>query len=269
MPSKRQLTRFSDSFHRVELVTHADNSFREDQMMRSKFLTSMTLTLLAMAVGLMGPRPLHAESVDTVMTQASQAAITPSKALELLKHGNSRFVSGEATSYDYLAQVKSTANGQFPFASILSCLDSRIPPEIIFDRGIGDLFVARVAGNFVNDDILGSLEFAAKLAGSKLIVVMGHSECGAVKGACDAAQLGLLSTTLASINPAVTAVQGFTPRSAANASFVQAVAEMNVTLTMQKLRDRSVVLRRMIDDGDLALVGAMYDVGTGKVRFLD
>jgi carbonic anhydrase len=267
MPSRRQWTQFWSSFRRVELDTQRDNNFREEQMKRSKLVTSMTFALLAMVAGLMGPRALHAEGVDSVMTQASQAAITPSKALELLKQGNTRFVSGDATTYDYLAQVKSTADGQFPFASILSCLDSRIPPEIIFDRGIGDLFVARVAGNFVNDDILGSLEFAAKLAGSKLIVVMGHSECGAVKGACDAAQLGLLSTTLASINPAVTAVQGFNPRSASNAAFVQAVAEMNVTLTMKKLRDRSVVLRRMIDDGDLALVGAMYDVGTGKVRF--
>jgi carbonic anhydrase len=203
------------------------------------------------------------------MTRETQAATTPAKALQMLKQGNARFVAGEATDYNYLAQVKQTASGQFPFASVLSCLDSRIPPEIVFDRGIGDIFVARVAGNFVNDDILGSLEFAAKLAGSKLIVVMGHSECGAVMGACDAAQLGLLSTTLASINPAVSAVQGHTPRSSANGAFVQAVAEMNVTLTMKKLRDRSVVLRQMIDAGEIALVGAMYDVGTGRVRFFE
>jgi carbonic anhydrase len=213
--------------------------------------------------------PVNAEERSSVMTRETQAATTPAKALQMLKQGNARFVAGEATDYNYLAQVKQTASGQFPFASVVSCLDSRIPPEIVFNRGIGDLFVARVAGNFVNDDILGSLEFAAKLAGSKLIVVMGHSECGAVKGACDAAQLGLLSTTLASLNPAVSAVQGHTPRSSANGAFVQAVAEMNVTLTMKKLRDRSVVLRQMIDAGEIALVGAMYDVSTGKVRFFD
>ena len=204
------------------------------------------------------------------LTQKTQAAITPDKALEMLKQGNGRFVSGKAIKYDRLARVKQTAEGQFPFAAIVSCLDSRIPPEIVFDRGIGDLFVARVAGNFVNDDILGSLEFATKLAGAKLIVVMGHTECGAVKGACDSAQLGLLTSTLANINPAVKAVTGdFTPRSSQNAAFVQAVADMNVKLTMQKLRDRSVVLREMIDSGQIRLVGAMYDVATGKVKFYE
>ena len=204
------------------------------------------------------------------LTPEAQASITPDKALEMLKQGNARFVSSEAIKYDRLARVKQTADGQFPFAAIVSCLDSRIPPEIVFDRGIGDLFVARVAGNFVNDDILGSLEFATKLAGAKLIVVMGHTECGAVKGACDSAQLGLLTSTLANINPAVKAVTGnFTPRNSQNADFVQAVTEMNVQLTMKKLRDRSVVLREMIDSGQISLVGAMYDVASGKVKFYE
>ena len=171
---------------------------------------------------------------------------------------------------DYLAQVKQTSKGQYPFAAVVSCLDSRIPPAIVFDRGIGDLFVASVAGNFVNDDILGSLEFATRLSGARLIVILGHTECGAVKGACDAAQLGLLTATLANINPAVKAVQGdYTPRTSANADFVQAVAEMNVQLTMETLRDRSVVLREMIDKGEIVLVGAMYDVSSGKVLFYD
>jgi carbonic anhydrase len=186
----------------------------------------------------------------------------------MLKEGNQRFVSDNTINRDLLAQVKQTANGQFPFAAIVSCLDSRIPPEIVFDRGLGDLFVARVAGSFVNDDILGSLEFATRLSGAKLIVVMGHTECGAIKGACDAAQLGLLTATLANINPAVAAVQGdYKPRSSQNAEFVQAVAEMNVKLTMQKLRDRSVVLREMLDKGEIGMVGAMYDIKTGKVTF--
>jgi carbonic anhydrase len=209
----------------------------------------------------------YADSGATLTSEA-QAGITPDKALEMLEQGNQRFISGKNVERDFLAQVKQTSKGQFPFAAVVSCLDSRIPPAIVFDQGIGDLFVARVAGNFVNDDILGSLEFATKLAGAKLIVVMGHTECGAVKGACDAAQLGLLTATLANINPAVKAVQGdYKPRSSKNTDFVQAVAEMNVNLTMQKLRDRSVVLREMLDKGEIGMVGAMYDVGTGKVTF--
>ncbi len=211
----------------------------------------------------------HAGSGDA-LTKEDQAAITPQKALEMLKQGNDRFVSGKTRGLDLLAQVKQTSTGQFPFAVLVSCIDSRIPPEVVFDQGIGDLFVARVAGNFVNDDILGSLEFSTKLVGAKLIVVMGHTDCGAIKGACDHAQLGLLTTTLANINPAVNAVQGnFTPRSSKNRAFVQAVSEMNVKLTMHTLRDRSVVLREMLDSGQIGMVGAMYDVGTGKVMFYE
>lgn len=236
----------------------------EKQPLTPLFTMALTVAITSFVIS----GAVLADSARTALTQAAQAAITPAKALEMLKQGNERFVSGKAIERDYLAQVKQTSKGQFPFAAVVSCLDSRIPPAIVFDRGIGDLFVARVAGNFVNDDILGSLEFATKLAGAKLIVVMGHTECGAVKGACDAAQLGLLTATLANINPAVKAVQGdYTPRSSQNAKFVQAVTEMNVQLTMQKLRDRSVVLREMIDKGDIGLVGAMYDVSTGKVAF--
>ena len=227
-----------------------------------------TLILTSWLTGFVVSGAVHADTTGAALTREAQAAITPATALEMLRQGNERFVNGNSTQRDFLAQVKQTSTGQFPLAAVVSCLDSRIPPAIVFDRGIGDLFVARVAGNFVNDDILGSLEFATKLAGAKLIVVMGHTECGAVKGACDAAQLGLLTTTLASINPAVKAVQGdYTPRSSKNAKFVQAVAEMNVQLTMQKLRTRSVVLREMIDKGEIGLVGAMYDVGSGKVTF--
>lgn len=202
------------------------------------------------------------------LTREAQAAITTDKAIEMLKQGNQRFISGKALERDYLTQVKQTSDGQYPFAAVVSCLDSRLWPEIVFDQGIGDLFVARVAGNFVDDNILGSLEFATKLSGAKLIVILGHTECGAVKGACDSAQLGLLTATLANINPAVTAVQGdYTPRSSKNREFVQAVSDMNVTLTMQKLRDRSVVLREMLDKGEIGMIGAMYDVSTGKVAF--
>jgi carbonic anhydrase len=214
--------------------------------------------------------PLVASAANgDALTREAQAAITPAKALTMLKQGNKRFVSGNMTNVDYVAQVKQTSSGQFPFASIVSCLDSRIPPAIVFDRGIGDLFVARVAGNYVNDDILGSLEFSTKLAGSKIIVVMGHNECGAVKGACDGAQLGLLTTTLANINPAVRAeTENYSPANASNDKFVQAVAEKNVLLNIQKLLDRSLVLREMADKGEIKVVGAMYDINTGKITFL-
>jgi carbonic anhydrase len=213
---------------------------------------------------------IQANAGEVALTREAQAAITPSKALEILKEGNKRFVSNKLRKRDLMAQVKKTGKGQFPFAAVVSCLDSRTQPEYIFDQGIGDIFVARVAGNFVNDDILGSLEFATKLVGARLIVIMGHTLCGAVMGACDKAQLGLLTTTLANINPAVEAVEGdYNPRTSQNDKFVEAVTEKNVKLTMQKLRTRSVVLREMIDKGEIGLVGAMYDVSTGKVTFFE
>ena len=213
---------------------------------------------------------IQATAGEVAVTREAQAAITPSKALEILKEGNKRFVSGKLRKRDLMAQVKKTGKGQFPYAAIVSCLDSRTQPEYIFDQGIGDIFVARVAGNFVNDDILGSLEFATKLVGARLIVIMGHTLCGAVMGACDHAQLGLLTGTLANINPAVEAVEGdYNPRTSQNEKFVEAVTEKNVKLTMQKLRTRSVVLREMIDKGEIGLVGAMYDVSTGKVTFFE
>jgi len=213
---------------------------------------------------------IQANAADVALTREAQAAITPAKALEMLKEGNKRFVSNKLRKRDLLAQAQKTAKGQFPFAAIVSCLDSRTQPEYVFDQRIGDIFVARVAGNFVNDDILGSLEFATKLAGAKLIVIMGHNECGAVRGACDRAQLGLLTAALANINPAVDAVQGdYKPRTSQNEKFVQSVTEKNVKLTMQKLLTRSVVLREMIDKGEIGLVGALYDVHTVKVTFFD
>ncbi len=213
---------------------------------------------------------IQANAGEVALTKEAQAAITPSKALELLKEGNNRFISNKLRKRDLMAQVKKTGKGQFPYAAIVSCLDSRTQPEYVFDQGIGDIFVARVAGNFVNDDILGSLEFATKLVGARLIVIMGHTLCGAVMGACDKAQLGLLTATLANINPAVEAVEGdYNPRTSQNDKFVEAVTEKNVKLTMQKLRTRSVVLREMIDKGEIGLVGAMYNVSTGKVTFFE
>lgn len=226
----------------------------------------MMATAMAVSFAMIGV--VRAE-MGATLTGEKQVVVSPDEAVELLKEGNQRFVRGESIEWAFRDQVKQTAHGQFPFAAIVTCIDSRVPSAIVFDRGIGDLFVARVAGNFVNDDILGSLEYATKLAGSKLIVIMGHTECGAVKGACDAAQLGLLTTTLANINPAVMAVQGdYSSRDSKSREFVQDVADMNVKLTMQKLRDRSLVLREMLDKGEIRMVGAMYDVSTGEVEFL-
>ena len=210
----------------------------------------------------------HAAASAVTQTKETQAGITPEKALQMLKEGNTRFVQGKMIKRDLMQQVKATAGGQFPFAVFVSCIDSRESTQLIFDQGIGDLFNARVAGNFVNDDILGSLEFACAAAGAKLIVVMGHTECGAVKGACDDVVLGNLTKTLSNIKPAVAAVSGYEPdRSSKNNEFVQAVAEKNVGLTVERIRERSPILGGMVDKGQIGLVGAMYNVHNGKVTF--
>ena len=209
--------------------------------------------------------------MSMTMDKETQTSLTPSQAIEKLKQGNVRFLNQEPAKRDLLSQVEATAAGQFPFASIVSCIDSRIPTEIIFDQGVGDVFNARIAGNFVNEDILGSLEFACKLAGSKAIVIMGHTACGAVKGACDAAELGNLTQMLGKIRPAVDSVQTDegTDRSSGNIEFVNHVAEVNVRMTQETLLSGSPVLKEMIDQGEVALIGAMYDVASGEVKFLD
>ena len=208
--------------------------------------------------------------MSTTQTPESQSAITPSQAIEILKQGNVRFTSGSTTSRDYQSQVSQTAGGQYPIAAVVSCIDSRIPTEIVFDQGIGDIFNARIAGNFVNEDILGSLEFACKVAGAKAIVVMGHTSCGAIKGACDKAELGNLTQMLEKIMPAVDAVETpeGTDRSSANNEFVDAVAAKNVELTLVKIKENSPVLKEMIEANEIEIVGAMYDVASGKVSFL-
>lgn len=203
-------------------------------------------------------------------TKESQAAVDPNMALELLKEGNQRFLNRSTVSRSYDKQIEMTSTGQYPFAAVVSCIDSRIPTEIIFDQGIGDIFNARIAGNFVNEDILGSLEFACKLAGSKLIVIMGHTSCGAVKGACDHAKLGNLTGMLEKITPAVEKVktEEGEDRSSKNIDFVNKVAVQNVHLTIAKLKADSPVLNEMIEGGEIQVVGAMYDVTTGKVSFI-
>lgn len=205
-------------------------------------------------------------------TAETQAQMTPEKALQLLKEGNERFLNGTPRQRKLNQQVIETAYGQYPFASIIGCIDSRVPTSLIFDQGIGSLFSARVAGNIINDDILGSIEFACKLAGAKLVVVLGHTSCGAVKGACDQTELGNLTALLSKINPAVLAViepKDPEERNSKNASFVDAVALENVKLTVQNIRTYSNVLRAMEKEGAIKIIGAMYDVASGEVTFLD
>jgi len=199
-----------------------------------------------------------------------QDAVTPKQVLERLKAGNERFANGEMTARNFDEQVKATAAGQFPLATVVSCIDSRAPAEILFDQGIGDLFNARVAGNIINDDILGSLEFASKVAGSRLVVVLGHTSCGAVKGACDNVQLGHLTGLLARIMPAVESVETRdADRSSKNYAFVEKVAERNVRMSVQQIRDTSPILKDLEDKGEIMIVGAMYDVASGKVTWYE
>lgn len=202
-------------------------------------------------------------------TAETQSLINPSMAIQMLKEGNERFVNNNPVHRDLHSQVKETATGQFPFAAIVSCIDSRIPTEIVFDQGIGDIFNARVAGNFVNTDILGSLEFACKVAGSKVIVVMGHTSCGAVKGACDSVELGNLTAMLDHIMPAVKATETAPgeERNSKNINFVNRVSHKNVELTIEEIKAKSPVLKEMLEQGEIDIVGAMYDVNSGQVAF--
>jgi len=201
----------------------------------------------------------------------TQAAMTPDTALARLRDGNQRFQGKRMEARDLAVQVAATKGGQWPFAAVLGCIDSRVPPELVFDQGIGDLFSVRIAGNFANDDILGSLEFACKVAGSKLVLVLGHRHCGAIKGACDGVELGNLTSMLANLQPAVRGVSepsDAAQRNSSNASFVHAVALHNVELTLERIRERSPLLREMEQNGEIAIAGALYDVESGAVEFL-
>jgi len=203
-------------------------------------------------------------------TKAFQTAMTPDQALAELRAGNERFVSGHPRSREPLGDLKVASPGQYPFAIVLSCIDSRQPIELVLDQGIGNVFSARVAGNVLDEDILGSMEFACRASGAKLIAVIGHSNCGAIKGAVDDVQLGNLTSLLARIKPAIDKIPtNGEPRNSKNHEFVAAVAEANVRLVMQEIRERSPVLREMLDHGKIALVGGMYDLATGKVEFYD
>lgn len=203
------------------------------------------------------------------LTKELQQNLTPEKGLELLKEGNKRFINNQKLDRNLLQQVNETSKGQHPFAIILSCIDSRTSAELIFDQGLGDIFSARIAGNIVNEDILGSMEFACKVAGSKLIVVLGHTRCGAIKGACDDVQLGNLTALINKIKPSVEGVSYDGAKDSGNIEFVDMVAEKNVHHAIDEILDRSSILKEMIQNGEIGIVGGMYDVETGSVEFYD
>ena len=237
--------------------------------MINRLTRPLVLSLSLAVTGVFAPLTVSAMDAG-VQTAATQAALTPAAALQKLKDGNKRFLAGDMQNRDLMAQVKATSTGQFPHSIVLSCIDSRVPPELVFDQGLGDIFAPRVAGNYVDTDMLGNMEFGAAVAGSKLIVVLGHSECGAVKGACDNVKLGNLTHTLTNLAPAVyevTDVPG--ERSSKNAAFVDAVAHKNVNLMVDNILTRSPTLAGLVDEGKLMVVGAMYNVGTGTVTFMD
>lgn len=204
------------------------------------------------------------------LTKEMQAAITPAMALELLKDGNKRFVSNLKINRNLLQQANETSDGQHPVAVILSCIDSRTSAELIFDQGLGDVFSVRIAGNIINEDILGSMEFACKVAGSKIIVVLGHTKCGAIKGACDQVEMGNLTALLAKIKPAVDDEQTITEnRNSSNSEFVEKVATINVKRTVQSIMERSPILKEMIEKGEIGIAGGLHNITDGQVTFFE
>jgi carbonic anhydrase len=207
--------------------------------------------------------------VQWVLTAKEQANLSPEEVIKVLKEGNERFVSNDLTARDHSAQVRKSADAQFPKAIVLSCVDSRIPVEDVFDRGIGDIFVARVAGNFINDDILGSMEFACKVSGAKLIVVMGHENCGAIQAAIDGVKLGNITSMLKNIKPAIALTQYEGDRNSANPEFVHLVCENNVRNSMKEILKRSPILTEMVTLGEIKVVGAIYDMDSGQAAFLE
>ncbi len=219
---------------------------------------------IALLVGLgCGP-----DVAEAALTQAQRDALTPDQIIELMKKGNERFRAGRMKAQDFLAQKRASASGQYPAAIILSCIDSRAPAEIILDVGIGDTFNARVAGNISNPDMLGSMEFACAIAGAKVVLVMGHTACGAIKGAIDNVQLGNLTGLLESIKPAIEATQYEGERTSKNAGFVDAVAKSNVKHTIEVIRVNSAILADLEKKGQIRIVGSMYDLSNGKVTFM-
>ena len=203
-----------------------------------------------------------------VLTEEQQEALTPDKVIEILQEGNIRFMNNDLTKRNHTEQIRKSVKAQYPKAIVLSCVDSRVPVEDVFDLGIGDLFVARVAGNFVNEDILGSMEFACKVSGSKLVLVMGHEHCGAIKAAIDDVKLGNITSMLQKIRPAVESVEYEGERNSKNEEFVNMVCENNVLNNIIQIRKNSPILKEMEDNGEIKIVGAVYDMDNGKVDWL-
>ncbi len=207
--------------------------------------------------------------VSHVMTKEQQQKLTADEVLQDFKDGNNRFQTGTKTIRDHSEMVRKAAPGQYPKAVILSCLDARVPVEDVFDQGIGDIFVGRVAGNFINEDLLGSMEFGCKVAGAKLILVMGHKDCGAIKGAIDDVKLGNITAMLAKIKPAVKMSQDFKgEKSTKNADFVEIVAENNVKYSLQQIREKSPILKEMEDKNEIKIIGAFYNLTNGNIEFI-
>ena len=212
---------------------------------------------------------MHIPLVEKVLTAEEQAALTPDLVIQSLKEGNKRYVNNDLTERDHSAMIRKASKGQYPKAVILSCLDSRVPVEDVFDKGIGDIFVGRVAGNFVNEDLLGCMEFGCKVSGAKLILVMGHESCGAIKAAIDDVKMGNITAMLAKIKPAISKSQDFSgEKSSKNVAYVDHVAKNNVAHAIETIRTKSPILKEMEDKGEIKIVGAYYDVDTGEVNFL-
>ena len=239
------------------------------RVLRSGAWISVALLVSSTAVALPDASRVLAQataSKSVVQTKESQSAMTPARALDALKEGNKRFRSGTSVQKNLLAKVKATAAGQYPFAVVLSCMDSRVPVETVFDQSFGDLFSIRVAGNVVNVDNLGSLEYATKVIGSKLIVVLGHTSCGAIKGAIDNVKLGNLTELVAKIQPAIAASGSGTSKDHA---YVDKVGEENVRHAIKEIREESPVIKEMLDSGAVRMVGAWYDLDSGAVTFYE
>jgi carbonic anhydrase len=239
----------------------------DDRVARVARRTLLKSALGFLPIGAGLPLLLPSAAVADALTREQRDALTPDRIVELMKEGNKRFREGKMMQHDYLAQKRATVGGQYPAAAILSCIDSRAPAEILLDTGIGDTFNARIAGNIANDDLLGSLEFACAVAGAKVILVMGHTSCGAIKGAIDGADLGHLTGLLEKIKPAVAATQYSGERRGSNAEFVDAVARTNVTQTVQTIRRSSTVLAGLEKENKIRIVGSMYHLNGGAVDF--
>ena len=269
---KQMLPNFQQQRKLVPVYARTGKSIRANQMNQVSRTRALfqSISFVAVLTLFIAAEPVQAQDHGNALTAEAQAEITPAEALEMLKEGNKRFVKGKMANRNLMKQVSQTASGQYPHAVVLGCIDSRVPPELVFDQGIGDIFAPRIAGNFVNKDILGSMEFATKVAGSKLIVVLGHSSCGAVKGACDNVELGNLTHTLENLMPAVHGVEEVIgERNSKNEKYVEDVTHLNVEMTVNNILEQSPIMKELVDQGKLMVVGAIHDVSTGRVTFMD